>query len=1136
MATVTSRDVQEIVSKLSSDKAKTREEGIKLLNTWLEGERSTGFVRYIGQKTAMLKPTESWPFLITLLTKCVALEISLSKRFGDFSCRVGADSVKNSTQSNPKEDVFRCILTLHSLLENPPGDFPSNLQEDIVKGIVTIISFVRYEGKLSRKLIECVNTYLLKDDPNLGCQSLEIHDAVKQFAFRYWTTTHDHGLKDALILYARLQLNLTRGAADTVSTACLHTTKAPLAEKRARKEHAAAYIREGLMNGRWLCAWSDLIKGVVCDRIAAFCCLSRNYGTRISKDLFAYWFDGICASFERIMNGATVSHTYDCLLWALRSLHQLSSVLLLSVPRMEASSNETDRSWHTIWRSLMSGLPVFSNVASVADAALIVLGGIISNFFGFSYRLSSSKLFLVFLLPVLCFISCYFSRRGSQVSKDSFLDGDLRDNLHLRQNLLRAILALVNWQCSNRVLTPRFFFIQPLIFFRSKHHILMQDCPLLNEGLVGFLPAADCPMLNEGLVRFLPAAVYALCAGFAPLPLNCKELFLYHSSMDVLVEECIKGEDFENDSLHELFKCSVEALAKIDHGSVLEVCQSHCYRNVRLPRQLRVPLLQEMETYILEALLDKELVQKLLCDLFYKCALVSSFMFGSYITRTRVREEVSPFFAKMGQHLLKLFDCAISVIEKSHNDVRTDQNVIDVTVYTALSQSIERLLNALVKLYEECSPTAPNFQSEIELPDFPASISCIPTSLSNSSISMIMDMELDLSEDSKDLDAIAVGRKTVRAPAQFCELNDLLMETQAGLRLGLGTLCLDLSLLGLIFAIRLGVLVVNQNRLSVLEALFYWTDKVCKVYILMFNLFIIDFQSLILLRDLLNRVVVNDLFDWSGRSKLIDCISNFILVRPHIGQTMIEKLLKMLQDPDYRVRFYLARRIGTLFLTWDGHDDLFQDICSNFGAKLVVLSKEKVVTAKEVLAAVPQHCPTMETIIITLMHLAMFSEKIELEAVFMMCVISAIDPSQRELVVAALDNLSRQLQYTSRSKMMDEIADMEIWGKICESIWKLKKHNIRRGKIAENPASTEEDDDDSRGEVAGARCPHGGSCQMTLALDLDLPMFVICFWLSDLYYFCWEEHCRSSSVIDMIKIFRRDRVFMVMVLSLDYAD
>lgn len=65
-----------------------------------------------------------------------------------------------------------------------------------------------------------------------------------------------------------------------------------------------------------------------------------------------------------------------------------------------------------------------------------------------------------------------------------------------------------------------------------------------------------------------------------------------------------------------------------------QVCQSNCYHNVRLPHQLRVSLLQEMETIILEALLDKELEQKLLCDLFYKCALLSSFMFGSYITRS----------------------------------------------------------------------------------------------------------------------------------------------------------------------------------------------------------------------------------------------------------------------------------------------------------------------------------------------------------------------------------------------------------------------------------------------------------------------------------------------------------------------
>lgn len=34
----------------------------------------------------------------------------------------------------------------------------------------------------------------------------------------------------------------------------------------------------------------------------------------------------------------------------------------------------------------------------------------------------------------------------------------------------------------------------------------------------------------------------------------------------------------------------------------------------------------------------------------------------------------------------------------------------------------------------------------------------------------------------------------------------------------------------------------------------------------------------------------------------------------------------LLRDPDYRVRFFLARRLGVLFQTWDGHEELFQDI------------------------------------------------------------------------------------------------------------------------------------------------------------------------------------------------------------------
>ncbi|KAK6920710.1 Telomere-length maintenance and DNA damage repair [Dillenia turbinata] len=295
---VTSRDVQDIIDKLSSDKAKTREDGIKLLNTWLEGERSVPFCKYLGFKTSKLKPNqtphpETWPFLVKLLTDCISKEVQSNKRrlpklvfaktlriviqraedskysgkplplvtevkflfrhildilegvpsfqseYGTilrhilaakdyrfhmrkkiycglvllFMGKVESSlSVKDTSQYNPKEELFRCILTLHSLLENPPGDFPDKAREDIVKGFVRVFSLVRDEGKILRKLLECINTFLLNDGPNLDCQSLEIHKALPQFVFRCWLTSHDRSLKDQLILYSKLQLNLARSA------------------------------------------------------------------------------------------------------------------------------------------------------------------------------------------------------------------------------------------------------------------------------------------------------------------------------------------------------------------------------------------------------------------------------------------------------------------------------------------------------------------------------------------------------------------------------------------------------------------------------------------------------------------------------------------------------------------------------------------------------------------------------------------------------------------------------------------------------------------------------------------------------------------------------------------------------------
>ncbi|XP_073048621.1 serine/threonine-protein kinase ATM isoform X41 [Primulina eburnea] len=827
---VTSRDIQEIVSKLSSDKAKAREEGVKLLNTWLETDRSFGFCRYLSDKTSVLKPnevphSETWPFLVKILMQCASSEISSSKKRlpksifaktlriivqraqddgcseksskSDVACRPALTcrkgkknlllhvakslfnhvwdvlkdvpsfqseygvilryllevtyyrfhmrkrvysnlvllymekvetslSTENFGQINPKEEVFRFTLTLHSLIENPPGDIPDDLRDNIISGFVGIFSHVRDEGKISRKLVECINTYLLKDGPNLGGKSLEIHQAVNHFVFRYWFATHDRSLKDSLICYAKLQVSLTRGVDDgsillelvdvmskeldqmsTSSTnspwgekcgimtssqfkvaelaalvfcrVCANTYKSPGTEKRARREHVVVLIKERVVEGKW--PWH-----------AALVCLIRNYSTRIRKDHLLFWFDNISANFERIINAATLKHSYDDLFWTLQSLLRLSLLMLFAAPNEKSSQKlafpmnednenklhelsgplyEVGKGWHVIWNCLMRSLPTFCNLTSIVDAAFMLLCSIMLSDTKDSYlvplEIWDLRLFKRTLsMSALCFISCYFSRRTSL--------GDLQDFLYLRQNVLPAVLAILNLK--------------------------------------------EFTTLNERFVVLLPAAAYALSTGSTPLLYDASGL---------------------------------------------------------------LPLLYATEPM----------------------------------------EELAKCLTSLGDLVTKVFD--------------------------------------------------------------------------------------------------------------------------------------------------------------------------------------------------------NSLFDWYDRAKLVNCICNFVLLRPQLAQLVIDKLFMLLRDPDYRVRLCLARRIGVLFQTWDGHSELFQDVCSNFGRKLVTSSGEKTVRAQEVLSVGPQPRPIMETIVVTLMHLVLHSERIELEAVFMISVVAAIDPSQRELVSAVLDSLSKEACYTNRTKFLEEL-------------------------------------------------------------------------------------------------------------------
>ncbi|KAI4996817.1 hypothetical protein ZWY2020_052159 [Hordeum vulgare] len=57
-AMATARDVEEVVQKLASDRVRPRDEGVKLLGTWLQGDRAVTFCRLLARNTVRAKPAQ----------------------------------------------------------------------------------------------------------------------------------------------------------------------------------------------------------------------------------------------------------------------------------------------------------------------------------------------------------------------------------------------------------------------------------------------------------------------------------------------------------------------------------------------------------------------------------------------------------------------------------------------------------------------------------------------------------------------------------------------------------------------------------------------------------------------------------------------------------------------------------------------------------------------------------------------------------------------------------------------------------------------------------------------------------------------------------------------------------------------
>ncbi|XBJ11536.1 hypothetical protein VPH35_016223 [Triticum aestivum] len=1172
----TARDVEEVVQKLASDRARPRDEGVKLLGTWLQGDRAPTFCRLLARNTARAKPGHlasgaTWPFLITALAKCVLADIAAKRRGATRSAAAGMlraavrcaedarlsghslllvsvakqlfshilEVIKDapsfqleyspilrqlltvkeyryqmkprtysnlvvlymkkvatgfdanfSNQASSKEESFRCTWTLHVLLENPPGDYPDTMREEVLNGFCAIFSHIRrQDGKLTSKLMECVNTFLLMDGPNLGDKSVEIHKAVQDFILRSWLMTRDLRLKSLFITYAKIQLKLARAIPKVLERKNLLgvimddldqnvNTEAGLLWCEASRDAKDVSLRcslEELMDlsatifyqayksptpirgdGEKKLKTEDVIsritnslkKGSLC-WIGTTCLLVHKYGYRVDKSLLISWLQACCQSLKSALSKANVIRSQDSLLWIIRALKEFSAMFIVNTREeshcllTKGEMSTVEGYWQDIWNSLIHALPLFSPTALVADSALNLLGGMIMrdqvhtsvvsedtwNLQTFKQSPSPSALY---------FIACYFSRIG--------LQGDLSNSSLVRKNLLRSTLELIQ---------------------------------SVSKG---------SSLLNEQNVVMIPEAIFSICAGFSSSAINS-------ANASQLFDEC---KDFsklllesENWVIKDELGYSVEALSEISTESSTKVISDKCNR-AHLPGHIQQQLLDQLMEFEGFMASNEQLEKVDLCTLVYRCSLLCNLIHCALLSRAI--EENSLFLKELFGHVTGIIKYIISMVMKKHEELshgltsvgsafetagsilssfqtflsapifrlRSVSNRASSVLIKGVTVLLDELLVEFSQLFSRLSSSANNSDSENTSKMLPISSVNLSEDL-NPFVDhkSVVDMDFDMT-DSGEVDSITASGSgsigissrllewklelvgvistffSVSAPHTW-EILYNLVEKESDVKVShaiLLNLCQNISasskslssVVHLIFDMRekcASLLLGSADCLTHVHALLRTlmvtrdvgqnTDGKLQAYNEVSN----ENQDILL--DLVTKGTEISITDWFFRIMLIDCITHFIHLFPDGAQDMIGHFLNMLHDTDYRVRLYLARKMVVLFETWEGHDELFRDVCSNIGVKMVQFSSEIPVKSREVLAVGPQSVPVIETVLITLAHLSVHSEEVEFECAFMISAVAAIQPSQRKLEYALFDSISRKLSYASRSKYLDQL-------------------------------------------------------------------------------------------------------------------
>ncbi|KAK8940153.1 hypothetical protein KSP40_PGU000175 [Platanthera guangdongensis] len=245
-----------------------------------------------------------------------------------------------------------------------------------------------------------------------------------------------------------------------------------------------------------------------------------------------------------------------------------------------------------------------------------------------------------------------------------------------------------------------------------------------------------------------------------------------------------------------MLDCSVDILSMLHKHNPIQVKVKN-HPSIRIPRQIREPLLHEMEEYI-SGLVGSNVgfEGSVLGDLINICSLLCNFIYSSLLAR--LREEKGVYYNKLLNYTVTLIDHITYLIDENCHEVRqhdsisngcvfdgsgytlsTLQNFISGPLFLLLKdkkhidedllgvlQSAENLLAALGRTFIVFSSVKISFYSgqeaqDLQPPAFQESNSSVDGTV------RIIDMDLDAEDGSRDTDSF-ISAKSNSLPTYSC--------------------------------------------------------------------------------------------------------------------------------------------------------------------------------------------------------------------------------------------------------------------------------------------------------------------------------------------------------------------------------